>query len=488
MATLRLAKPILWALLFACPLSIARGQTATDEKLALQELDGIILDMKRENKRPWSPVVELDLLASFSRADHKIDFRLLKRFRRLRSLRLDGELTDAEMDDLVSQIQNVNTLHLGSCEITDAGLEKLATLENLASLKLSDCNNVTGDGLANLSRLTVLKVEDCHNITGDGFSKLEHLKELDISNCDQLRRLRIAPLKSLTTLRIHGCNSLTGADLSELQDLPNLTRFELTWCRKIVDSELQVVKALPHITHLNVTFEDEVADAGFTDITDLQNLKSLSLRGSIPDAGFADLGHVRKVTSLSLSSPIGTNDGIRVLRDLPELSWLRLGCKQITADGLQVLGELPRLTYLELIDCQELGDAEMAAICECKQLKTLDLSGVGRNTTAAGMAKLHELPGLESLGVQGQVSIEVLRPTKKLKNLKVLQFELYRDASIREFTDELSSTEIIWRKRTRFGPEPWQLETIMPRESQRLPHEYPTLFPRDAVGDLKEPP
>ncbi len=404
------------------PTNLARGQDGGQDT-AISRLPALVRSVTRDTQLPNSPVIELHLEGMGPRAFGDKVVKLLNQFPELRGLRLQCRITDAAIDELC-QLRNLSALELAVCDVTDKGLAKLATLEQLTHLRLTLCPKIIGDGIASLTRLKELRIFGCHNIT----------------------RLRIAPLHDLTYVGIHLCDGLTGTALTELKDLPILTNLKLLECRKIVDPELHVVKALRNLRHLSLTFHYEVADAGLTNVSDLRDLKSLSLRGKlIPDPGLADLGRLRTLTSVTISSFTVTNAGIGVLGNLPNLAAVTLRCNKVDIAGLHVFRELPHLTSLEFDECWEFSDAEIASISECKHLKNLLCR-----------------PETGDEGVARQISLP-------------------RHSSIWEFKNALPSTEIIWQKATLKTAGAWRLESISPRASRDLPEDYPVPYDNDAV-------
>jgi hypothetical protein len=104
--------------------------------------------------------------------------------------------------------QNLTTLNLSGCNnITDEGLQQLTQLKNLTTLDLSGCKQITDGGLNNLAQLTKLTTLDlcgCELITNAGLNNF-------------------AQLTKLTTLNLCNCYKITDAGFKSLRlNLPNI--------------------------------------------------------------------------------------------------------------------------------------------------------------------------------------------------------------------------------------------------------------------------
>ena len=97
----------------------------------------------------------------------------------------------------------------------------------------------------------------------------------------------------------------------------------------------------------------------------------------VEDLHFLDLSENRNVT----------NEGLKHLRLLPQLTGLNLSSCSITNSGLEHLRELPRLASLNLSFCNKLTDAALKTLEAMKRLTYVDLQGC-LSITKAGVARV----------------------------------------------------------------------------------------------------
>lgn len=97
----------------------------------------------------------------------------------------------------------------------------------------------------------------------------------------------------------------------------------------------------------------------------------------VEDLRFLDLAENRNVT----------NEGLKYLRLLPQLTGLNLSSCSITNTGLEHLRELPRLSSLYLSYCNKLTDAALKTLESMKRLTYVDIQGC-LSITKAGLARV----------------------------------------------------------------------------------------------------
>jgi hypothetical protein len=112
------------------------------------------------------------------------DLQVLRNYKRLRSLELGRNITDAGLRH-VWGIRPLRYLNLASTQVTDAGLEHLTESPHLTTLNLESRPITTAglDRLIQLPRLETLYMRFCSDIEADGFDKLRV--------CDSLRLLDV---------------------------------------------------------------------------------------------------------------------------------------------------------------------------------------------------------------------------------------------------------------------------------------------------------
>jgi hypothetical protein len=152
----------------------------------------------------------------------------LKNLRVLRTAAADDESIAA-----LARIRSVEQLDLSSSDLADAALRHLGQLDNLVSLDLGGCGEVTGSGLHHLSglpRLRSLNLRDTA-VSDEVLRDLEGFGHLEILCLDgtEIGDAGLAHLKRFTSLRrlYVGRTYVTPSGVADLQRaLPDLLIFD----------------------------------------------------------------------------------------------------------------------------------------------------------------------------------------------------------------------------------------------------------------------
>lgn len=141
----------------------------------------------------------------------------------------------------VSGLRQLEELHLGRADVTDAGLAHLRELKRLTGL-IIEGRGITNQGLAHLAELRELK---SLSVTGPGITDegLSHL----------------AKLVELTSLTIHG-DGIAGAGLESIKNLPRLKSLHLADA-SITDAAVETLNGFQKLTRLNL-YETKVSEKG----------------------------------------------------------------------------------------------------------------------------------------------------------------------------------------------------------------------------------
>ena len=287
-----------------------------------------------------SQLVELDLSSSLTLNDNSLRI-ISSKCQNIKSLYLKSceELSDVGVA-LLSNLGNLECLDLSNLKITDDSISSIALhCLKLAKLLLCNCRNVTDHSMKyladNLLGLKQLDLCFCHKVTDQGFSLIaSHCKELEVIGLEDL---------------IVSDNSVT-----LLASCPNLRVLNFAYCKMISDYSLYKLAE----SCLNIEVIDLSYCAGITisavqsAISKWENLYSLSVRGN-------DL-----LTSQAISHPR--------LRNL-DISW----CKYLTDDALILSSRnCPVLSSLDLTWCIKLTDKSVKNISTiCPSLREIKLRG-----------------------------------------------------------------------------------------------------------------
>ena len=143
---------------------------------------------------------------------------------------------------------------------------------------------------------------------------------------------------------------------AKLADLPGLRKLKL---EGTTDAEIGRLRGLTGLEELYIDEAAGLSDAGVQPLSNLKNLKVLSLEGRITDKGLSHLSELRNLEQLYLlcgnssddskSKPI-TGEGLKYLRGMTKLRWLVIASDGIGDEGLSHLKALDKLESLTLLD------------------------------------------------------------------------------------------------------------------------------------------
>lgn len=171
----------------------------------------------------------------------------------------------------VHKENQVKRVWLHSSRLTDAGMARVALMQNLEKLDFN-YPAVTDSGLRHLAKLTNLRELNLGTVkvtdTGlEWIGGLTNLEKLSLWHCERITDKGLMYLQSLTNLR--GLN---------LEGTP------------ITDAGLEHLGALANLGELSLSFCAGISDQGLVHLEPLTRLKSLALFGtSITEDGVAEL-------------------------------------------------------------------------------------------------------------------------------------------------------------------------------------------------------
>ncbi len=182
---------------------------------------------------------------------------------------------------------------------------------------------------------------------------------------------------SIRTVRLSGPR--VSGNIGRLKKVPGMSGLELYGPLEIRD--LEAVGALTQLERLKLPQQMMLNVTGAKEIGKLHNLTSLRLYGvDIDDASFQELRTLIRLQELDLTHTRITDQGLTVLKDLPELKSL----------------ELYRHPAWHIK--QQLTDACLPAIVQLKKLESLSISG---EITDQGLEQIARLPALKRLSLLG---------------------------------------------------------------------------------------
>lgn len=310
---------------------------------------------------------------------------------------------------LFLQLSRLATLSLENGKITDAGMETVAQLPQLKSLKLQKCSQLTAAGFKHLSGLPELErlyilytYADDEAMTTVG--QLTKLRVLDLrgTKVTNAGLVHLEPLKNLIDLKFRG-SAISDDGMEHVGQLRQLRVLSLEDCA-IRSPGISRLAGLTELRTLNLlrTF---VKDADLVALAGLTKLESLNLRDSaINGPGLEHLIAAKEtLRDLDLSELRIDSQGIRPLVHFTNLRSLGLWNGSFDDEGFAQLEVLTKLQELDLEGCTSLTDAAMNTVAKLTDIRKLKLKGT--NIGDDGLAHLASCKQLRELNLeQTQVS------------------------------------------------------------------------------------
>lgn len=325
-----------------------------------------------------------------------------------------GQVTSAdcfeaniEDKDLIhfEKLPALTTLSLENGKITDAGMETVAKLKQVTSLRLQKCSQLTIEGLKrvealqDLERLYILYTYTTNECL-EPISHLTKLKVLDLrgTKVTDAGVVHLAGMTSLVDLKFRS-DAITDAALEDVGKLTNLRSLSLEDCG--------------------------IRNAGMPALANLTELRSLNLmRTFVGDKGLEACSKMTKLEYVNLRDTAFGGPGLDYIAgSAGTLKELDLGEILISSDGVEHVAQFTNLEILSLWN-GTFEDAAFAKLAALTKLKDLDLEGCNQYMTDEAMQTVAQFKDLEKLKLkQTLISDTGLEYLAGLKNLKELSLE-----------------------------------------------------------------
>jgi hypothetical protein len=223
----------------------------------------------------------------------------------------------------------------------------------------------------------------------------------------------------VTTVAIADGKKLTDEDFGRIAKFAHLKSLDVG--SGLTDERLALLAGLAELEYLQTNLA-QVTDDGLKPLAKCRNLRYLKFfhpGPSFSGAGLAHLADLPQLQSLTVAgSPAFNDDGMAAVARLKTLQEFRTWHASATNDGVKKLKELPNLKSLNL--GQRLSykppacptDDTLATLAELKSLEVLQLSET--RLTYAALQRLKQLPALKKLILEGvDLSNEDLERLKK---------------------------------------------------------------------------
>ena len=249
-------------------------------------------------KIPHSKTIVLDLQPSDVKLlkHYARHAEVLKKFKAVRlAMDFESPMSDVQFCYLskISNLQAFGTSSYNRRDVTDVGLACLSDLVNLQTLHVSN-TRITDAGLIHLKNLKKLDrlLLMMSDITGEGIQHLVDLplQTLYVGGIIENKGLNhIGRLEDLRELGLIECPNVTGAGIKSLCSLKNLQELALNGTR-IDDSSIVYFLDMPGLRKLTISNTDSITDAAVETLSQLTQLEKLSLyHTQISEEGIAKI-------------------------------------------------------------------------------------------------------------------------------------------------------------------------------------------------------
>ncbi len=218
---------------------------------------------------------------------------------------------------------------------------------------------------------------------------------LPVSGIPTLRRLRLTD------------TDVTDTTLKKIGEVGNLQLLHVHGAQQITAEGLRSLSELSELKDLSLS-GDNIDDGVIASLAGLTELKKVRLRGTaITGDNIAPIGDT-PIEDLELAETDFGNAGMADVAEMPELTKLNLWLTKIDDQGLQSLAGNERLTSLNLDNLPGITDASIDVIASMPSLTFLHLGKTA--VTADGVERLDKLQKLEKIHVTNlDVPEEVLQ-------------------------------------------------------------------------------
>ncbi|GLJ38502.1 hypothetical protein SUGI_0784590 [Cryptomeria japonica] len=367
---------------------------------------------------------------------------------------------------LVQRCQSLVEVDLSNCtEFTDYTAEAIAHAQNLKSLKLVKCKQITDMGLGCIAvgcnKLQTLNLKWCVGVTDLGVElvavKCKELRNLDLSYLQITNKCleSLTRLCHLENLALVGCVSVGDKGLIYLKN-KSLQGLDVSKCRNISSTGIiNLASVSPELRQLTLAYCIPIT----SDLANSQTFDRLQIVKfdgcKISSTALASVGRSCKyLRELSLSKCIGVTDEelkgfLTYCRELNKLdltcccdltdvalsavamscrylSSLKIeSCHLVTEKSLTMLGEgCPFLEELDLTDCS-INNTGLESLSRCSELITLKLgfcpniSDEGIIQIGACCSNLQELDLYRSTGVGDAGMVAISNGCPRLKSINL---------------------------------------------------------------------
>lgn len=226
----------------------------------------------------------------------------------------------------------------------------------------------------------------------------------------------VAEIEAIPEAKVERANGqIIKLDLTEVLDAATNSRGgttrEFTWCA-----------GLPKLKTLVATGPG-VTDEAVDKLAKHPSLAVLnfSKRSMVGDEGIAVIKDLPQLTDVSLERAAITDNALKLLAENPKLKYVRVPRTSVSDAGVAHLAAAPQVVLLDLLECPGVTGKSLTVIGQLKNLRNLRLFGA--EIRDEHMPQLAGLTQLEALGLQycrvGDEGLDAISGLSKLKELNL---------------------------------------------------------------------
>jgi len=336
-----------------------------------------------------------------------------------------GMISDSGVERLAA-VDTITRIALNNSAIGDDGLRHLARMPQLEELELGGWRSPITDrgmeAIANLPRLRTIRMCWTQRVTDAGYANLEFCDQLETVDLlgTQAGDGMIAALGGKPRLRyLKTGRGVTDAGIRQLHRIPAFT----AWQGGEIEYGLMSPDSGP--THLLV--DGPFSDAGFAGLAGLDGLFGLSVFWHSPNLtsnGLAALAGMASLGFLGCEGKICDDVAMRHIAAIPRLRML-MGQGAVASNaGFEALSRSETIEYFWGRDCPNLGGPGFAALASMPALQGIAVTL--KNVDDAGLSALPRFPSLTKL-MPMDVSDDGFRHVGRCERLESLWCMYCRD-------------------------------------------------------------
>lgn len=254
----------------------------------------------------------------------------------------------------------------------------------------------------------------CHNIwicssriTGSGFEYFRNRKIFSLnimrSPIDDKGFQEISKMSSLQKLRMHYGNSITNDGFAAITNLKELRVLSLT-CKNIDDTGLDSIFKLKKLINLAIYDMPNISDKGLSKILKLKNLKALNLGGTgITKFSLNKIKKLRHLFYLNISNLDLSDKTMEAVSGIRVRKLVLNGNPRITDKGIFLLKKNKNLRYLYIKQCDLISNQGIRLLksnlpgCQILKAEPLEITNIQFDGITSVIPKFIEGKDVESL-------------------------------------------------------------------------------------------